>query len=505
MNSGEIPTNGSGLAALGIPGLDEVLCGGLPRNRLYLVQGDPGTGKTTLALQYLLEGVRQGEQVLYITLSETREEVTEVVRSHGWSLEGVALFELSAADQTLSIDQDNTLFNPSEIELHETMRSLLTEVERVQPTRVVFDSMAELRLLAQSSLRYRRQILALKQYFTGRACTVLLLDDCTSEADDLQLQTLAHGVLTLDHLAPGYGGDRRRLRVKKLRGVRFRGGFHDFKIERGGVAVFPRLVAAEHRAVPRREQVPSGLRELDQLLGGGLDRGSSTLVIGPAGSGKSSVALRWATSVAASGQRATLFQFEEGPGTLHARAAALGMPLEPLLQAGHLVIHQIDPAELAPGELVHLMREEVDRHDSRVVVVDSLNGYLNAMPEERFLTIQLHEVLTYLNQKGVTTILVMAQHGFLGHMVTPTDVSYLADTVILLRYFESRGAVRKAISVVKKRGGHHEDTIREFIMQPGGILIGRPLSDFQGVLTGVPTFLGGNADLFGERGERKHD
>lgn len=479
--------------ATGIEGFDAVLCGGFTPDRMYLIEGDPGSGKTTLALRFLLEGAARGEPVLYVTLSETREELDGVARSHGWSLDGIQLLELVVSEESLDPDAQLTMFHPSEVELSETTRAVLAEVERTKPRRVVFDSLSEMRLLAQNPLRYRRQILALKQFFIGRSCTVLLLDDRTSEAADLQLQSIAHGVVSLEQLAPEYGAERRRLRVVKMRGVRYRGGYHDFTIEKGGLCVYPRLVAAQHHQVFIREPITSGVPELDALLGGGLDRGTSTLLMGPAGSGKSTIAAQYAAAAAARGEAAAIFTFDETVGTLLVRTAALGLPLQEHMDAGRLAVQQIDPAELSPGEFSHVVRRAVepgDRPGARVVVIDSLNGYLNAMPDERFLTIQLHELLTYLAQQGVVTLLLMAQHGLIGTMASPVDASYLADSVLLLRYYEAEGRVRKAVSVLKKRSGTHEDTIREISLGPGGVRVGPPLREFRGILTGVPWFDG---------------
>lgn len=473
------------LASTGIPALDAVLGGGFTRNRIYLLQGNPGAGKTTAALQFLLEGVRRGEGALYVTLSETADELAAVAASHGWSLDGVHVHELPIAD--ISQDGDYTLFHPSEVELNDTTRGVLDIVERTRPLRVVFDSLSEMRLLARDALRYRRQILALKQFFVGRRCTVLLLDDRTAEPQDLQLESLAHGVLDLEQLAPEYGAERRRLLVKKMRGVRFRGGYHDFCIERGGLRVFPRLVPSEHHRPFVPEALPTGIHELDLLLGGGLDRGSSTLISGPAGSGKSSVALRMALASTERGERASLYAFEEGLGILHARARGFGWDVETPVREGRLLLQQIDPAELSPGQFASLVRADVEERDARVVVIDSLNGYLSAMPDERHLALHAHDLLSVLAQRGVATVLVMAQAGLLGpQMRAPVDVSYLADTVLLLRHFETGGTIRTAASVVKKRSGGHERTLREFRLGPAGIAIGPVLREFERLLSGLP-------------------
>ena len=477
----------SELAKVGIPGLDAVLAGGLPQNRMYLIQGDPGVGKTTLALQFLLEGVKQGEKCLYITLSETEAEVRSVALSHGWDISQLNIYELSASAQRLQSEPESTLFVSSEIELHEATKTLIAEVERVKPTRVVFDSLSELRLLAQDALRYRRQILSLKEYFAGQKCTVLMLDGLSI---DLPLESLAHGVISLHLVTPEYGSDRRRLRVVKLRGVKFVGGYHDYSIERGGLVVFPRLVAADHYLKFAPGVLPSGVPALDQLLGGGLDRGTSTLLLGPAGAGKSAIATHYALAAAERGENVVMFHFDEHLATMTARSLGMGMGITRHLEAGRIAVQQIDPAEMSPGEFVKLVQRHVEERKARVVVIDSLNGYMNAMPEERFLTIQMHELLTYLSQQGVATFLVVAQHGMVGPMATPVDVSYLADTVLLLRYFESGGAVLKALSVMKKRGGMHENTIRQLSFGPQGVVVGEPMKGFHGILTGVPSYIG---------------
>lgn len=472
----------------GTPGLDAVLAGGLNPTRMYLLQGEPGTGKTTLALRFLLEGAAQGQRGLYVTLSESREELHAVARSHGWSLDSLDIFELSS-DDVLGLDgEDNTLYVPAEVELGERTRALLDEVERVRPARLVIDSCSELRLLAQSPLRLRRQLLALKERLIEREITVLLLENAPAVGGDPQLQSLVHGVVQLEQLSPLYGAARRRLRVLKMREVEFRGGYHDLVIRRGGVEVFPRLVAAEHREEYQPALVTSGVPELDALLAGGLDLGTSALVIGPAGSGKSSLATQYVVHAAQRGHASVVFTFDEGLPVTMRRARGLGMDLAPHIESGLVKVQQVDPAELSPGEFVSVVRDSVERSGAKLVVIDSLNGYLHAMPEERFLTLQLHELLTFLRQRGVLTLLLMAQHGIVGRMNGPVDVSYLADTVVLTRFFEASGRVRKALSVVKKRSGGHEDTIREFSLSSKGLQVGPPLSDFHGVLSGMPDF-----------------
>jgi circadian clock protein KaiC len=480
------------LAPTGITGLDDILNGGLPTNRLYLIEGDPGAGKTTLALQFLLEGVRRGEAGLYVTLSETKDELVHVAAAHGWSLDDISLCELNTttADK-LRPDTQYTLFHPSEIELAEMMRLVVDQVERADPARVVLDSLAEMRLLARDSLRFRRQMLALKQFFFGRRSTVLLLDDESASQDGTRLQTIVNGVIVLEQLAPQYGAERRRLRVVKLRGLRYHGGYHDFMIRTGGLEVFPRIVAADTRGAFRPTVVPSGVAPLDALVGGGIERGTSTLIMGPAGAGKSAIATRYAFSAVERGELAAVYVFDESVSTFRHRSAGIGMELGPAIEAGKFALEQIDPAEMSPGEFGQRVRDAVTRDRARVVVIDSLNGYLNAMPEEQFLTAQLHELLQFLNQHDVATVLVCAQHGLLAaEMDNPIDVSYLADTVILMRYFEITGEVRQAISVVKRRTGGHERTLRELRIGPQGLEIGEPLREFEGVMTGTPRFLG---------------
>lgn len=474
-------------ARTGIEGLDNVLNGGLVANRLYLVEGMPGSGKTTLAFQFLMEGARRGEPVLYVTLSESEEEIREVAASHGWSLEGVSIRELIPPENTLDPGEEYTVFHPSEVELSETTRKILKDVENTKARRIVFDSLSELRLLAGNPLRYRRQILALKQYFSGRQCTVLLLDDMTSADHDLQVQSISHGALLLEHSNPSFGGTRRRLHVTKFRGSDFRNGFHDYEIRRGGIEVFPRLVAAEHRQEPSRERLKSGLEPLDVLLGGGLERGTSTLIQGAAGTGKSTIAALFAAKAAERGEHSMLLIFDESVPTLFSRMNGLGVNLKTHVESGKMAIRQVDPAELSPGEMAEIIRRTVTEKRSRIVIVDSLNGYLNSMPDGKFLIVQMHEVLTYLGQQGVASILIAAHHGMVSaHMSSPVDMSYLADTVLLMRYFEAEGEVRQVISVVKMRGGAHERSIRELRMKDGRIHLSEPMRNYRGVLTGTP-------------------
>lgn len=483
----------------GIEGFDHVLAGGLPRNRFYLILGDPGVGKTTLSIQFLLEGKRAGERTLYVTLSETRDELIEVARSHGWSLDGIDIVELSAIEQQLAEDSESTLFHPSEVELNETTRVILGEVERVQPQRVVLDSLSELRLLAGSALRYRRQLLALKQYFSGRKTTVLLLDDGTDVSRDLEAQSIAHGVISLQNIPPGYGAERRRLRVLKMRGVNFRGGYHDLVIRYGGIHVFPRLVAAEDRQRTHRGRLASSLSGLDSLLGGGLDAGTSNLLIGPAGTGKSVLATVFALAAARRGQQVEIYSFDETRALFLNRAPIIGPDLVQFIENGTVRVTQIDPAEITPGELAHRVRDRV-REGVGLVIIDSINGYLAAMPEEGHLTLHLHELCAFCSAHSATTLLLAEQKGLVGAMQMPVDLTYLADTVILLRHFEVQGEIRQAISVVKKRSGAHERYIREMRVDSSGVRIGDPLSDFHGVLSGTPFFHGDPSKMIS-----KHD
>ena len=475
----------------GVPGLDSVMAGGYPTEHLFLIEGDPGTGKTTLGLQFLIEGVRRGEKGLYVTLSESADELRLVAASHGWVLDGIELFELLPDEEALSPDAQYTVFHPSEVELTDTTRTIFETVERVQPARVVFDSLSELRLLARDSLRYRRQILGFKHFFTHHHATVLLLDDRTGEDSDQQLRSLAHGVLLLEQLALDYGAERRKLRVVKMRGVRYRGGSHDYTIRTGGVEVFPRLIAAEHHTPFERTAVLSGVPGMDTLLGGGLDRGTSSLIMGPAGAGKTVLATQYACAAADRGDTVALYLFDERLRTFMDRAIRLGMPVDKHVEAGRILIRQIDPAEVSPGEFAHLIVDATKRQGAEFIIIDSLNGYITAMPDERLLDIRLHELMSFLAQRGATTLLTLAQHGVFSSVSgSQAEVSYLADSLLMLRFFEAQGEVRKAISVLKKRSGHHELTIREFQITNEGIRVGEPLRDFQGVLTGVPDYVG---------------
>jgi circadian clock protein KaiC len=460
-----------------------------------LVLGHPGAGKTTLGLQFLLEGVRRGESVLYVSLSETTAEVTQVAESHGWSLAGVKLFELDAAQESMGRGDERSIFDPAEVELRETSSSLLDRIRQIRPQRVVFDSLSELELMAGSSLVFRRELLVMKRLLMDNVVTALLLSDSSSPDGEQQIQSLVHGIVCLEERTPEYGGNRRRLRVRKLRGTAFRGGFHDFRIEKGGVRVFPRLVARDHATIARGGPVQSGVEGLDALLGDGIARGTSVLVMGPAGAGKSTLVAQLLSAALAQGETAAMFLFEENMDGFLDRAEALGMPLRAAVNGGRLRLEQINPAELSPGEFSHLVRECVEEGGAGFVGIDSLNGYIYAMPDERYLTLHIHELLTYLGQRGVMTALVMAQHGLLGQMNSPADVTYVADALLLLRFFEARGSVRRGISMLKNRAGPHESAIRELQIRPDGLHVGPPLAEFQGVLAGVPSFVGQEHEL----------
>jgi circadian clock protein KaiC len=485
----ELPT-----AATGIPGLDDILLGGFSTGHVFLVEGQPGTGKTTLAIRFLMEGAVRGERGLYVTLSETEQELRAGARSHGWEMDDtIVVHEVVPSESLLDPDEQQSLLYSSELELSETTQQILRIVESTQATRVVLDSLSEIRLLAQSSLRYRRQLLALKHYFSRKGATVLLLDDLTSEVEDKTVHSIVHGVVQLQELAPDYGSERRRLRVLKYRGQSFRGGYHDFVLRTGGIEVYPRLVALEHRSSFQREVSTSGIPALDLLLGGGIEQGSSTLLLGPTGTGKSTFALQFVKAAAARGEKSALFIFDEERDLLTRRMLGLGIDLDTLRSSGQLHVEQVDAAEMSPGEFAHRVRGCMSREGMRTVVIDSLNGYQAAMPEENALILHIHELLQYLNRLGANTFLTVAQHGLVGDMKTPVDVTYLADTVILLRYFEAIGQVRRAVSVIKKRTGRHEDTIREYRFGPHGLEVGAPVVEFQGVLRGVPSFIGASA------------
>jgi circadian clock protein KaiC len=489
------------IISTGNVGFDSVLKGGLPSNRLYLLEGTPGAGKTTLGLQFLLDGVAAGEPVLYITLSETSEELESVAHSHGWSLEGIDLFEFSSAEEVMGGEYEQSILHPWEAELGDTIKLIQQRVDELQPKRLVFDSLSEMRLLAQDPLRYRRQVLALKQYFAGRDITVLLVDDLTAANGerDNHLHSLCHGVITLERLTLDFGAARRRLQVQKLRGVDFIAGFHDFTIRKGGLEVYPRLIAAAHHVEFKAEAVASGVPELDNLLVGGPMRGTSTLVTGPAGSGKTTLALVYLAAACARGENCTIYEFDERIGTLITRGDSMGLDLSRHVANGRLVIQQIDPAELSPGEFTWRIRTEVEERGSRMIVVDSLNGYMAAMPQEQQLLLQMHELLSYLSQLGVVTFLINPQHGLVGSMTTNLNISYVADSVILIRFFEAQGRLRKAISVLKHRVGAHEDAIRELRIDSSGIRVGEPLVNFRGVLTGTPEYFGADLPLLEER------
>jgi circadian clock protein KaiC len=486
-------------AATGIAGLDDILAGGLSRGHVFLLEGQPGTGKTTVALQFMQEGAHAGETSLYITLSETDRELREGARSHGWELDdSITIYELTPPENLLDAEHSQSLLYSSDLELGEATRQIFEVVERIKPSRVVIDSLSEIRLLAQSSLRYRRQILAIKHYFSRYDATVLLLDDLTTELLDKTVHSVAHGVIRLEELTPNYGAERRRLKVLKYRGQRYRGGFHDFAIVEGGIQVFPRLVAAEHRSRYERLQYSSGIQELDALLGGGVDGGSSTLILGPSGTGKSLISMVFAAQAVARGERAALFIFDEELGLLFDRMKLIGIDLEALQQTGNLHIEQVDAAEMSPGEFAYRVRHAVDELQIKTLVIDSVNGYQAAMPEENALLLHMHELLLYLNRSGAATFMTVAQHGLVGDMRVPIDLTYLADTVILLRYFEALGDVRRAISVIKKRTGTHESTIREYRISSQGLRIGEPLDMFQGVLSGIPNYQGDSAPLLSD-------
>ena len=487
--------------ATGNEGLDTILRGGLPANRLYLLEGAPGSGKTTLALQFLHHAIQAGEKTLYITLSETREELAVVAASHGWDLDEFTVFELSAMTDVFGEGREQSVLHPWEMELSETVKLIEAEVEKHNPSRVVFDSLSELRLLAQDPLRYRRQVLALKQFFAGRKTTVILVDDMTGTTTgaDTHLHSLCHGVITLERLTLDFGAARRRLQVQKLRGVDFIAGYHDMNIKKGGLEIYPRLIAADHHSEYVGDPVPSGVAELDALTVGGPLRGTSMLITGPAGTGKTTISLQYVHASCERGEPVTIYEFDERVGTLILRAKAFGLDIEKHLESGCLVIQQIDPAEISPGEFASRIRCEVEDRGARMIVIDSLNGYLAAMPQEQQLILQMHELLSYLSQKGVMTFLINPQQGLLGNMSTSLNISYVADAVMMLRFFEAGGRIRKAISIIKNRAGQHEDAIREFRIDAHGVRVGEPLVAFKGVLTGTPEYTGDREPLMEDR------
>ena len=475
----------------GVAGLDNILHDGLQSGHVYLIEGDPGSGKTTLGMQFLLQGIANGEPSLYVTLAESREELETVSISHGFDISKMEIFEVQPPELAEKGSDQYTVFHPSDIELVDVMQSILSKLKAMQAGRIVFDSMSEIRMLARDPLRYRRQILSLKQFFVGRNSTVLLLDDRTGDRSDTQLQSICHGAIRMEALQREYGPQRRQIQVLKMRATMFREGQHDYKIEKGGLQVYPRLISGEHRAAKiDRSTLPSGLVELDQLFGGGVSRGSTTLCMGPAGSGKSTIATKFLESAAERGERGLMFILDETLDSLMTRCRGLGIPLEEHCNSGIIRIERLDPAQISPGEFIARIRADVEGNGCKVVIIDSLNGLLNAMQENTML-VQLHELFSYLNHKGVTTFLIMAQFGVLGtQMGSPLDVSYLADNVLLFRYFEWRGAVKQAVSVMKRRSGPHERSIRELRLTPNRIEIGGSLQDFEGVLTGVPKFVG---------------
>jgi circadian clock protein KaiC len=495
-NTSEPIENIESRQSTGIAGLDHVLKGGLPSNRLYVVEGDPGSGKTTLALQFLREGVEAGQRVLYITLSETLEELADVAQSHGWTLDGIDFLELDSLSETLEDEASYTVYHPVDVELGETIKRIRAEVERLNPQRVALDSVSELKILSQTSVRYRREILGLKQFFAGRKCTVLILDDRTTPAGEQQMQSIAHGVLRLEREEREYGATKRQARIIKMRGVNFFDGRHDFSIQTGGIELYPLLSIRDSFKENDNGAAKSGSAELDTLVGGGLERGTSALILGPAGCGKTTLCSHYLLSALKRGERVSCFQFEESMQTFLRRSAGFGMDFEPYVESGQFEFVQVDISQLSPGEFSSRVRQSVEERQAEFVVVDSLNGYLNGMPSERFLLIHMHELLSYLGNRGVVTLLTIAQHGMMGSsMHAPIDVSFLADTVVLLRYFEAGGAVRQAISVVKKRRGAHERTLREMKIGSRGMEIGEVLEDFEGVLTGVPHFVGSDTML----------
>lgn len=492
----------------GIPSFDEILLGGLPKGQVYLVEGDPGTGKTTLGLQFVLEGKRLGERSLYVTLAESKAELQSTAQSHGWSLDDIPIAEFVPEEASVSGEELYTVFHPSEVELASSINKLLAEIERVNPERLVLDSLTEFRLLAQDPVRYRRQVLALKQFFAGRHTTVLLLDDRThSVRGDLQVHSIVHGVFRLENLPRPYGVNRRRLEIVKIRGLKYREGYHDYSVGFEGISVYPRLVAGEHVSVegdsPEDQHLSSALPALDTMFGGGIERGSGTLILGPTGVGKSLMAMQYAYAAASRGERAVIYAFDEAVRTSKARARGLGLQIDAPIRKQHLCLEQVDPSELSPGEFVCRIKAEVEERNARVIVIDSLNGMRHSMPEEGDLVLQLHELLVFLSQKNVATFIVLTQHGLLGNVYEDIEVSYLADTVLLMRFFEVAASIRRAVSALKKRSGAHEQTIRELRISTGGLQVGEPLTGFRGILSGTPDFMRSQNSLSEEPDGRK--
>jgi circadian clock protein KaiC len=483
--------------ATGIAGLDDILLGGLPHGHLYLLEGEPGTGKTTVAMDFLRAGVAKGEKALYVTLSETEDELRLVADSHNWDVAGIEFIELQRDVAGYATDDQYTVFEPTEVELGDTVSQIYDAVNRIKPLRIVLDSLSELRLLSRDSLRFRREVLSFKRFFADRDVTVLMIDDRTMDLHEGLLQSLAHGVIRLERMTTEYGAERRRLTVSKLRGSRFREGYHDYRVNTGGVEVYPRLVASEHRNAVLPGELLSGIDNLDHLLGGGLDRGTSTMLLGPSGAGKSTISAMYAAAATAKGERVEIYLYDENLGTYLARDRGLGLGLAEHIESGMITIRQIDPAEVSPGEFAAFLRKGVEERGTRYIVIDSLNGLIQAMPGEQTLMIQVHELLSYLNQSSVTTMITLAQHGMMGNgLASAADLSYVADTLIVLRFFEAFGEVRKAISVVKKRTGDHERTLRELHIAAGGLKVGEPLRQFQGIFTGVPQTFDGEGSLF---------
>jgi len=475
----------------GIPGLDVILNGGLLRAGFYLIQGNPGSGKTTLSLQFLFACAQRGERGLYISLTESRRDLIRTCLSHGWDIDAIEIADLTRSEANLKSENQYSVFHPSEVELGQTTQAIFAEVERIQPQHVVFDGLSEMRLLAERPLRYRHQMLALKAYFEDRGITVLLLDDQSNQMGAIQPESLVGGNIILERYLPGYGGARRRIYVTKVRGATFRDGYHDYEIEEGGLVLYPRLVAAEHPEAARREVQSSGIELLDKMLGGGLESGTTTVLLGPAGAGKSTLSMQFVAQALERGEQAAVYTFDEVLETLFERSEKLcAHGVRQYVENGQLHVQQVNPAELSPGAFTNEVRRAVEEDGAKVVVIDSLNGYLSAMPEERFLITHLHELFAYLNQQAVLTFMVVAQHGMIGSMATPVDVSYMADTVLLLRYFEMNAEIRQAISVFKKRTGAHERTLREIRITATGMQVGEPLVDFRGILTGVPEYHG---------------